>query len=291
MPALSLPRTDRTGRGMYFQPRTLQDALQALAAHPYIVLAGGTDFYPARVGKPIDDDILDISRIDELRGWDQDAHRIRLGATMTWSDALGPGLPSWCEPLRLAAGEVGGLQIQNNGTIAGNLCNASPAADGVPALLALNAQVELASLAGRRLVALRDFIIASRTTTRAADELVTAIHLPQRSARACGTFLKLGARKYLVISIAMVAALIDVDEESRLTHAAIAVGACSAVAQRLPALEARLIGRQVDSNLAALATVSDLAPISPIDDVRATAMYRREIALELVQRAITQIST
>jgi CO/xanthine dehydrogenase FAD-binding subunit len=96
------------------------------------VLAGGTDFYPARVGRAIDEDILDITAIGELRGIAEDADGWRIGATTTWSELIETRLPPLFDGLKLAAREVGGRQIQNAGTIAGNLCNASPAADGVP---------------------------------------------------------------------------------------------------------------------------------------------------------------
>ena len=108
------------------------------------MLAGGTDFYPARVGRAIDEDVLDIGGIDVLRGITAGPAGWRLGATTTWSELLEADLPPLFDGLKQAAREVGGRQIQNAGTFAGNLCNASPAADGVPALLALDAEVELA---------------------------------------------------------------------------------------------------------------------------------------------------
>jgi CO/xanthine dehydrogenase FAD-binding subunit len=124
------------------------------------------------------------------------------------------------------------VQIQNSGTVAGNLCNASPAADGVPPLLALDASVELASVAGTRRLKLDDFILGPRRTARRADELLAAILIPKPRAAAHSHFLKLGARRYLVISIAMVAAAIE-SERGKITTARVAVGACGPVAQRL----------------------------------------------------------
>ena len=135
--------------GEYLRPRRLEEALLALA-RPHTVLAGGTDFYPARVGRAIDEDILDIGAISALRGISSDATGWRLGATTTWSELLEADLPPLFDGLKQAAREVGGRQIQNAGTLAGNLCNASPAADGVPCLLALDAEIEIA---GQRRVA------------------------------------------------------------------------------------------------------------------------------------------
>src|SRR5260370_6134473 len=132
----------------YLRPHRLEDALTALA-RPRVVLAGGTDFYPARVGRAIDEDVLDIGGIAVLRGISADVVGWRLGATTTWSELLEADLPPLFDGLQQAPREVGGRPIQNAGTLAGNLCNASPAADGVPCLLALDAEIEIAGPPGR----------------------------------------------------------------------------------------------------------------------------------------------
>jgi len=121
----------------YLRPTRLTEAFSALSSKPYVVLAGGTDFYPARVGRLIEEDVLDISRIDDLRGIREvaDADCWHIGALVTWSELIQAALPECFAGLKLAAREVGGLQIQNTGTLAGNVCNASPAADGVPGLV------------------------------------------------------------------------------------------------------------------------------------------------------------
>src|SRR6478752_2447849 len=152
--------------GDYLRPTSLDEALAALA-RPWTVLAGGTDFYPARVGRAIDENVLDITAIADLRGISAGPAGWRLGATTTWSELIETPLPPQFDGLKQAAREVGGRQIQNAGTMAGNLCNASPAADGVPPLLALDAEVELAGLASRRLLPLRQFITGTRRTALA----------------------------------------------------------------------------------------------------------------------------
>ena len=189
----------------------------------------------------------------------------------------------------LAGREVGGAQIQNRGTLVGNICNASPAADGVPALLALDAAVELWNAAGSRILPLGEFLLGNRRTARRADEIVTAILIPKRSPAARSTFRKLGARRYLVISIAMVAVLIDSDAVGRITHARVAVGACSEVAQRLPELEAEIVGHAADAPLDELVIDGMLSGLSPIEDVRGSADYRRQAALVLVRRALSAL--
>ena len=198
-------------------------------------------------------------------------------------------LPPLFDALKAAAREVGGVQIQNTGTVAGNVCNASPAADGMPVLLALGAEVELQSAVGSRRLPLEAFVLGSRRTARRADELVSALHIPGRAAGARSVFLKLGGRRYRVISITMVAVVIEIDAAGKVGYAGIAVGSCSAVAQRLPALEARLVGRDAAA-LAACVEPADLAPLTPIDDVRASGEFRLDATLTLLRRALAGFS-
>ncbi len=276
-------------RPLYVRATGLEQALSALAAGELAVLAGGTDFYPARVGRPLREDILDISGLAALRGIGREEGLWRIGALTTWSELLAAPLPARFDGLKLAAREVGGIQIQNAGTVGGNLCNASPAADGAPCLLALDAQVELASEGGQRRLPLAAFITGGRQTARRPDELLTAVLIPESGAPARSTFLKLGARRYLVISVVMVAVVLELDAAGTVLQAAIAVGACSPVAQRLGALEARLAGRPV-AEAAGLVRPGDLAGLRPIDDVRATATYRLDAAERLVQRALRSLA-
>lgn len=278
---------------MYVRPERLEEALAALAARPMAVLAGGTDFYPARVGQPVDTPVLDVSRLKALRGIAEEAKEIRIGALATWTEVARARLPAHLHMLQRAAREVGGVQIKNTATVAGNLCNASPAADGIPALLALDAVVVLASVRGERHVPVAQFVLGNRRTARAPDELVTAVLVPHWRAgathRVRSTFLKLGARRYLVISIVMVAAVVETDAARRIVRAALAVGACSPVAQRLAALEHALAGVE-SSRVADIAQPDHLAALAPIDDVRGSGAYRREAALELVRRALAEVA-
>jgi CO/xanthine dehydrogenase FAD-binding subunit len=289
---------------IYLRPTGLNEALAALAAdaqNPPVdpldrltVLAGATDFYPVATTKqawfqPTAERILDISAVQGLRSISGTADGFRIGALTTWTDLINASLPPAFDGLKQASHQVGGVQIQNRGTLAGNLCNASPAADGVPPLLALDAQVEIASSIATRRLPLSQFILGNRKTALLPGELLTAIHVPRPVDREQSVFLKLGARAYLVISIASVAANIALDAHGRIAHARIAVGSCSAVPQRLSPLEDRLQGlapaeasRAVDASL--------LVALSPIDDVRASASYRREAALTLVRRALDRLA-
>ena len=278
--------------GAYHRPNDLDTALRLLAETGARPLAGATDLFPADAARSAwgeagldQTDLLDLSGLADLVRIDDLGDRIEIGALVTWAEAAFSSLPPWFDAMRAAACEVGGAQIQNRGTIAGNLCNASPAADGVPPLLALDARVRLASAQGRRELALADFVLGNRRTALQPDELLSHIIVPKPPATARSVFLKLGARRYLVISIAMVASTMTLDDAGRIGDARIAVGACSAVAQRLGALEARIEGL-TPAEAAATVTAVDLAGLAPIDDIRASADYRRHAALVLVRRAL-----
>lgn len=269
------------------RPESLDAALELLQGGRAVALGGGTDLYPAlRDGAP-PPEMVDLTRIAGLRGITAVEGGWRIGGATTWTQVVKAELPPLFDGLKAAAREVGSVQIQNAGTVAGNLCNASPAADGVPALLALEAQVELAGQGGTRRMALGEFITGPRATALKQGEILSALFIPEAPGR--GAFLKLGARRYLVISIAMVAAVVEM-EGDRIKSARVAVGACSPVARRLTALEAALAGatrEAAEQNVLSY----DFPELSPIDDVRARATYRREAVATLVARAIAEAAT
>src|SRR5436190_1953783 len=190
------------------RPQSIAEAARLLASGPWAVLAGGTDLYPAHVGRRIAAPLLDITAIAGLRGIRRDEQGWTIGATTTWSDVVRAELPPLFDALKAAAREVGGVQIQNAGTVAGNLCNASPAADGT---------------------------------------------------------------------------------DGRIAEAGVAVGSCSAVARRLTTLEGRLVGAAADGDLAGQLELGDLAPLTPIDDLRGSAAYRRDATATLVRRALREV--
>lgn len=272
----------------YLRPDNLDDALAALAEGDLVRAAGCTDLLAATERKALPGDILDLTGIRALRGIDRAAGDLRIGGGTTWTDILQADLPPAFDGLKHAAREVGSVQIQNRGTIAGNLCNASPAADGVPPLLTLEARVELSSARGVRVLPLGDFIIGPRRIALVRDELLTAVLIPKSATRGVSHFLKLGARKYLVISITMTAARIVV-EDGVVVEAALAVGACSPVATRLAAAESALIGAPPDAARITDAMVDGV--LSPIDDVRADAGYRRVGAAELLRRTVAELAS
>lgn len=276
--------------GSYLRPSTVEEAVAALAALPRTVIAGGTDFYPARLGRPITEDLLDVTAIPALRGIVEEPAAWRIGAATTWTDVLESALPPLFAGLKLAAREIGGRQIQNAGTIGGNLCNAAAAADGMPVWLSLDAGVELAGSDGITRLPVADFVLANRITARRPDQLLTAVIVPKPGRPVRATFRKLGARRYLVISILMVAAAVELTDGA-VSAARVAIGACAPTARRLPELESALVGRRCDAGLADAALPEHLAPLAPIDDVRGTADYRRDAARTLIRRALTDLGT
>ena len=268
----------------WFTPATLDEALPILAGGARVI-AGGTDLLAAEGRALPQGDLVDLGGIEGFRRIERSEDGIRIGAGVTWSEIVAADLPPAFDGLKAAAREVGGIQIQNAGTLAGNLCNASPAADGTPCLLTLDAAVQIAGPNGQRTLPVAEFVLGPRKVALHPGEVVTALLIPPQGA-ARSAFVKLGARRYLVISIAMVSAVITVADE-RVTAARIAVGACGPVARRLTALETDLEGASV-ADAADLVRPDHMAPLTPIDDIRADAGYRRAAALELVRRAVAR---
>ncbi len=284
--------------GEHFRPETLNEALDILARQPMTPAAGCTDLFPATEAQTLPGPVLDLTGIAELRGITSTAQGWRIGATTTWADILHAELPPGFDMLRDAAHEVGSVQIQNAGTVGGNLCNASPAADGVPPLLALEAQVEIASATGRRLVPLGAFITGVRRTVLAPGELVVAVHVPHAAGAGHSRFLKLGSRRYLVISIVSVAVRVVARygreshdaREGRAESVALVVGACSPVPVRLREAEAALVGLPLADLAGALDAGAVRAALSPISDMRADAAYRLDAAVMLLRRALAELA-
>ncbi len=267
----------------YIRPKTLDAVLDALASGVWTIAAGCTDLFPATERKVLPGPVLDITAVSELRGIETRKDGVWIGATTTWRDVIEASLPPAFDGLKAAAREVGAMQIQNRGTVAGNLCNSSPAADGVPPLLTLDAEVSLSSRSGSRQIPLSAFLKGPRATDRGSDELVQGVFVPKAAMSGRGAFRKLGARKYLVISIAMCAVRINFDGDE-ISEAALAIGSCGPVAKRLPQVEQGLIGKTLkDVRL----SQSMLAPyLAPIDDIRATAEYRAAASAQVLEEAL-----
>lgn len=272
----------------YSSPTDLESALEIQSQNGGKIIAGGTDVFPAMRQGHAPRNLLDLTSVPCMSGVTISDGDIRIGAATTWTAIVKADLPHAFDALKQAAREVGSIQIQNAGTVGGNLCNASPAADGVPPLLALDASVELASAKrGVRTLKLSEFILDVRKTALEDDEILTAIVIPKPSTREQSAFEKLGSRRYLVISITMAAANIECDANGFISSAKVAVGSCSPVAQRLFELEKSIVGKKPG---AVEILPEHLSVLSPIDDVRGSAEYRLDVVAEQCARAIRRAS-
>jgi CO/xanthine dehydrogenase FAD-binding subunit len=273
---------------VYLRPTRLADALLHRSRSGATIIAGGTDLYPAHVGRPLPSRLIDVSAIEEMRGIVVSPAEIRIGGAVTWTEIVEADLPPAFRALKQAARQIGSLQVQNRASLAGNLCNASPAADGAPPLLTLEAEVELASARGTRRMQLQQFLTGYRRTALREDEILAAIIAPMPNAAARSAFAKLGARKYLVISIVMAAALVRREPTGRIAEAKVAVGSASERALRLKRLESDLEGLAPGRAPSSILRAEHFEDLSPIDDVRARACYRFEAARHLVGMALDQ---
>ncbi len=272
----------------YRRATDLDEAVSLRQQMGYPFVAGGTDIYPAIENGVRFPGLIDVSRIETLRGTiRQEGGEWIIPALATWSEVLAADLPAQFDALKQAAAEVGGRQIQNAGTVAGNICNASPAADGIPALMAMDAAMIVAGPSGERKVPLEQFVLGNRKTDLRDGEIIRAVTVPARSQRTASAFRKLGARRYLVISIVMAAAVLECDAQGRIACAGISVGACAARALRLSAWEQTLLGKSIADLESVEMDPAFLSPLAPMDDIRGAGEYRLHAASVLVREALT----
>jgi xanthine dehydrogenase small subunit len=273
------------------RPTSLEEALafastQAWKPGGVTPLAGATDlFVPFNAGQLAPTTLLDLHRIPELTQaprWDGDMYRLH--ALNTFTDCRRDSVVAERLPLLVAAArELGALQIQNRATWAGNIANASPAADGVPALLAYEACVELASVRGRRKVPLEAYFTGYKQSVRAADELIVAIDVKVPGPGARHFFRKVGTRRMQAISKVVAAGVLERDAAGVVTRATLGLGSVAPVTVRARHVEAALVGRRIDDTTVEEAARAVHEDIAPIDDIRSTRVYRSRIAERLVR--------
>lgn len=267
-------------------PATLQDVLSALAEQPgtHTLLAGGTELMVALgAGRLKQTSFLSLHAVQELRFLQADEHILRIGAGTTFTDLRRSALiAQWCPLLTQTASWTGTIANQNRGTLGGNIANASPAADNPPALLAYDAQLELLSTRGSRVMPYAEFHLGYKRTVLAADELLFAIHIPLQSAGNVSWVRKVGTRNALAIS--KVALAIHANIHNRHIHW-IRIGAASLADRpiRLFQTERLLQGQTIQNDLITQARISLAAESSPIDDIRSTANYRIAVAQNLLE--------
>jgi len=265
-------------------PRALPEAL-ALVGEGATPLAGATDlFVLMNAGHLQPTKFVSLHGIAELAAparWD--GSRYVMSALTTYTEARHDARAHAELPLLgLAAREVGALQIQNRGTWAGNIANASPAADGVPALLAYDATVTLASARGTREVVLADYFTGYKQSLKAPDELITAIAVPAPPAGARHYWRKVGTRKLQAISKVVAAGVLALDADGVVTHARLALGSVAPIPLRARQVEQAVTGRTLADALEPALEALD-GDIAPIDDIRSTRDYRMNVARNLVR--------
>jgi CO/xanthine dehydrogenase FAD-binding subunit len=253
-------------------PRTLEEALNLKSAQPGAVpIEGGTDVMVELNfdrGRP--EALLDLNRVQELKGWSRDDGRLRLGASLTYTDAMGQPLAGLLPALAEASRTVGSPQIRNRGTIGGNLGTASPAGDALPPLLVEGAEVELASVRGTRRLAVEQFLTGPKQNALEPDELIVAVLVePSGDPQ---TFMKIGPRNAMVIAVCSLALAVDRERGE--------VRAAYGSAGPVPAL----VTGTLDERETFPERVAEAA--SPIDDVRGSARYRRHSLRVLTSRAL-----
>jgi CO/xanthine dehydrogenase FAD-binding subunit len=248
-------------------PRTLKEALRLKADRPEAVpIQGGTDvMVDLNFDRARPPALLNLNEVPELRGWWRENGMLRLGAGLTYTEAM-----ELAEPLRAlaeASRTVGGPQIRNRGTIGGNLGTASPAGDALPPLLVYGAEVELQSTRGERFVPLQEFIVGPKRNVLEPDELIVAVRLAPPDPRQ--TFMKVGPRNAMVIAVVSLALVVDDEVRASFGSAGPVPGLVRAPLDERDELPDR---------------IAEAA--SPIDDVRGTARYRRHALRVLTARAL-----
>ncbi len=270
-------------------PATLTEAYAALAGGGYRPIAGGTDLMvqlEADVTEP-PAAVVDLWRLDELRGIGTDGYDVTIGALTTWTELRrSPVIRARLPALAEAAATIGAAQIQNRGTIGGNICNASPAGDSLPVLLAVDATFDLGSAAGERSVPAREFWTGYRQTALRPDELLLRVHFPVERGRHT-RFRKVGTRAAQAIS-KVVLALSYRDDDGPWRDVRLALGSVAATTIRAPRTEAVLEGAPPSEAVADEAAAVLATEISPIDDVRSTADYRRSVAARVLHRLLRE---
>jgi len=271
----------------YAKPISLDEALTLLGDASWRMLAGGTDFYPAQGARPLTDNILDLNGLDALRGIAETATHIVIGARTTWSELLRHPLPPAFNALKQAAREVGSVQIQNIASIAGNLCNASPAADSVPALVAAGARASIVGPGGRRTIAVEAVPTAPGKTSLAKGEIIDAILLDRRPARSADAYLRFIPRTEMDIAVVSAGVSLTIDEAGTVTSARVALGAVAPTVLLVEEAARILVGTKADA--ATLQKLEEACSTAsrPIDDKRGTVAFRKQVAGVMARRAAT----
>jgi carbon-monoxide dehydrogenase medium subunit len=276
----------------YLAPTTLKAALALLAEHKgkVKVLAGGTDLMlQLQGGMFAPDYVVDVKNVPELNTLTFHAKTgLTIGAatslrSIETSAIIGEKYPH----LATGASEVGSVQIRNQASFGGNICTATPSADGIPALVALDATARIASVRGERTVALADFFKGVRKTVLEPDELLVDLHVAAPAAHTSGCYVKLNTRPQMDLAIVGVATTVTLTADGKtIKSAAICLGAVATTPIRIPEAEALLAGKPISEELLASAGAAAARAARPISDVRASAEYRKEQCDLMTRRSL-----
>lgn len=278
----------------YMQPTTLEEVLEILHIYKEHArpIAGGTDILVELQRDPNTSTqlMVDITNIKELRTLEYRDGQLILGALLTHNAILASPLCwQYARPLAQACCEVGAPQIRTRATLAGNLITASPAGDTIPPLLAMEAEVVLVSCAGERTIPLREFYCGARQTLLRPDELLREVHVPALTRQQRGLFFKLGLRRTQAIAVVNLAIVLTIVEEE-VTDARISLGSVAPTVIRTPEAEIYLRGKRLTSEVCRMAGHLASEASRPIDDIRASASYRRTVLANLVMDALQKLS-
>lgn len=282
-----------------YRPETIKETLEILAAikGPRFLLAGGTDLMvQSKDGKIPKSSWVALPAIDELTAIREEAPSsgfpcgsIWIGCCATFRDCIKSSLVTNYIPSLSQACEIaGGPQIRNMGTIGGNIANASPAADSVPPLISAGAEIELASLHGKRVVLLEEFTTAPRKTILQEDEIIIGIKVPKNK-NVVGKFMRIGTRTSMAISKVSIAVTLAKDINNNISYLRIALGAVAPTVIRAKQTENFLLENGITKNSIATAGKMIEQEVSPIDDIRSTKEYRRSMCKVLFKRILTDI--
>ncbi len=274
----------------FLRPASLQELVETLDGTGGRVVAGGTDIIPRMRRDLFPASVLvDASNVAELDFIEETDDEISIGALTTHQQMVDSALLQAVNPaLVAAAASVGCNQTRHRGTLGGNIANASPAADTVPALLIFDAQIRLMRKDGERIVSLREFLVGPGKTKLESGEIIHSVTFSRLSGAWGAAFQKLGKRNGMAISVVSVAAAVVLDISGVVQDARVALGSVAPTVVRSPKVEKMLIGREASPGVIQDAANAVAADISPITDVRSTAEYRRHAAFTLTRRALEQ---
>jgi CO/xanthine dehydrogenase FAD-binding subunit len=271
----------------YFAPTTVEEATGLLAQPNTKVFAGATDVIPQiRAGRPEPEAVIDLKKIERLMSVRRDDARWTIGAAtptarLTTDDAFTADFPGLSE----AAGLIGSDQVQSRSSLGGNLCNASPAADSVPALVVNGARAVIAGPNGTRTVPAEEVPAGPGRTSLAPGEFIVEFELDRPEGRTGDAYLRLIPRTEMDIAVVGAGVRVTLDADGTVTDARVALGAVAPTVVRVPDAEAALVGSKLDDAALAAAAAAASAACNPIDDKRGTIAYRRHVAGVLTKRA------